>query len=167
MKKKAFFLILFLASTLMGKELLILSFDTSKSVLQKRLSSFKHSLSSLGQNGGEITIKRFGDRYAIVLPVASQAQKEKIILALGSESPHLFSIVLPDNHQEPRPKPQSHSQTQNIKWNRWEWGTMIVLSLVLALIFAKGVRDMMRVRRSQRLIRHEQLEIEKELKKEM
>lgn len=149
----------------MGKELLILSFDASKSVLQKRLPSFKHTLSSLGQNGGEITIKRFGDRYAIILPVASQAQKEKIILALGNEYPHIFSIELPDKKQERQPP--SQPQTQMIRWKLWEWGVMIVLSFMLVVIFVKGVRDMMHVRRSQRFMRHQQLEIEKELKKEM
>ncbi len=164
MKIKALFLILFLACTLSAKELLVLSFDASKSELQKRLPALEQKLSSFAQNKN-LAIERFGDRYAIVLPVDSQVQKEKIILALGSEYKHIFSIELPDKKQ--RSKAVTQPPVQSTSWNLWEWVTMILLSIVLVVIFAKGVRDMMYVRRSQRLMRHEQLEIEKELKKEM
>lgn len=164
MKKKVLFLILFLAWTLSAKELLVLSFDASRSVLQKRLPVLEQKLSSFTQNEN-LSIERFGDRYAIVLPLNSQVQKEKILLALGSEYKHIFSIELPDKKQ--RPKAVTQAPGQSTLWNLWEWVAMILLSIVLVVIFAKGVRDMMRVRRSQRLMRHQQLEIEKELKKEM
>ena len=164
MKKKALFLILFFAAVSSGRELLILSFDTSKNAAQKRLNTIRQELSALHQDRN-FTLKRFGDRYAVVVPVTFLAQKEKIILALGHDYPHIFSIELSDQKTEPKPMPKQ--QSQKSQWNLWEWTAMILLSIVLVVIFAKGVRDMMRVRRSQRLMRHEQLEIEKELKKEM
>ncbi len=164
MKKNVLFLFLFFAWTLSAKELLILSFDLSKSTLQEKLPALEEKLSSFKQNKN-LTIERFGDRYAIVLPVDSQAQKEKITLTLGSEYRHIFSIELPEKKQKSKTLPQPSKQTTS--WNPWEWVAMMLLSIVLVVIFAKGVRDMMRVRRSQRLMQHQQLEIEKELKKEM
>ena len=164
MKRTALFLTFCLVWTLSAKELFILSFDASKNTLQNRLPLLQRQLSSSGQNGN-LTIKRFGDRYAIVLPIDSQAQKERVMLALQSEYSHIFSIEMQENEQ--KSKAVTPSVVQSMQWNFWEWTAIIILGIVLVVLFSRGVRDMIRVRRSQRLMQDQQLKMEKELKKEI
>ncbi len=166
MKIGVVFFLFFLTLTLSAKELLVLSFDASKKVLEKRLPALEEEISSLHlQQSGPLSFKRFGDRYAIVFPVKSEMQKEKILLTLGEKYPHIFSIKLPDEISRTKSSQDSSIRTTNR--NGGEWIGMILFGVVFAVLFAKGMREMMRVRRSQRSIQRQQVEMEKELKKEI
>ena len=161
-KTALFFCCLCLVSLLEAREWLVITFDESQSVLQKRLPAVQKELHTLKISPSTVTIKRFGDRFALTLPLESLTQKEKLLVSLGTKYPHSFVIELPDAPVSGALAAFTKSSTKETP-RLWLWIVMIIFTSAVALLFGRGFTELLRLRRLQRFMQQQQLKIKKEL----
>ena len=159
------FFLLFAFETLQAKEQLIVAFDKERSSLLKTREDVQKRIEKgFGKGHTPVVIERIGDRYVVAVKnIEHEKQKEKLLATLALHYPHIFSIE--QKHSSLKPI-STLQQTDDEREGMLEWFVIVALTLILFIWFTKGVVEMLRVRRSQRFMRHQQLEMEKELKKE-
>ncbi len=149
---------------LMAKEVIVISYAPTKAELRE----IKHHLrlelqNELEKHGVALRTMRFGDRYALVIDdIPSAAIREHFLKLFATRFDDIFFIHLPERKKEPALTDEKGASSVS---RILEWVAFVALSMLLLFFFVKGVREMLTVRRSQRVLRHEQMKIENELRK--
>jgi len=161
-KKVLLFCLLCFVSLLEAREVLVIAFDRSQDVLQVSIPSLQKELRTLRISSDNLAIKRFGDRFAIILPLDSLREKELLLVALKERYPHIFTIELPTARRNV--SGTAAQMTTSTASNRWVWIVMIIFVFVLTLLFGRRFKELFDLRRLQRFMYRQQLEMAKELK---
>jgi len=164
-KKIVWLFFIFTVIVLHAQEAVVVSYAPSKAQLRTLKHHLKIELKDdLERYGVSLRTLQLKDRYLLaVTGIKSPKVREYFLKLFATRFDDPFYIELP---QKKVSYQQTNKESEPFK-NRFEWVATLLLFVVLLYFFIRGLKEMFRVRRSQRLLRHEQMRIENELRKEL
>ena len=152
----------YLRSVLEAREVIVLAFAKNedaladkKAVLEKELFTKKLSTA----------IEKLADRYILVVKHFPPAKKQELLSLLAVKYPKLFILDLAENTSaKKQPQKQALQTLAKEKQNWLYWAAFVLVGVGFLLWFFKEFATMLKLRRSQKSIKQQQLKMEQELK---